>query len=144
MTQHSLISAAQAFLTEHRQVVTYLIAGGYNTLFGFLAFAGLYYLLEAQLHYLLIACISHVIAITNSFLVYRYLVFKSSGNIFIEYLKIYVVYGLSFALSIGMLALLVEVMHLHPVVAQFFVIGTTVIISYFGHSRFTFSSKQED
>ena len=144
MTKKSLRSIVETLFLEHRQVTTYLIAGGYNTVFGFLAFAGLYLLLEDQLHYLIIAGISWVIAITNSFLVYRYLVFKSTGNILIEYLKTYVVYGLSFVINIGLLTLLVEMLLLHPIVAQFFVIGTTVIVSYFGHSRFTFATKQDD
>lgn len=144
MTRKSLKSIVESLFLEHRQVTTYLIAGGYNTVFGFLVFAGLYLLLEDQLHYLIIAGISWIIAITNSFLVYRYLVFKSTGNILIEYLKIYVVYGLSVVLNIVLLTLLVELLHLHPIIAQFFLIGATVIISYFGHSRFTFASKQDD
>ena len=122
----------------HNEVVRYLVAGGYNTAFGFLAFAGLYLLLEDVLHYLGVAVISHVIAITNSFFVYRYFVFKSTGNILHEYLKIYVVYGVSFLLSIAMLALLVEFLDMHPIAAQFFVILVTVAVSYLGHSRFTF------
>ena len=41
----------------HNEVIRYLVAGGYNTVFGFLAFAGLYLLLEDFLHYLIIAVI---------------------------------------------------------------------------------------
>lgn len=129
---------------DHAEVIRYLVAGGYNTVFGFLVFAGLYFLLETQLHYIVIAMIAQVLAITNAFLVYRYLVFRSDGNILHEYLKIYVVYGVTFVLSIVMLALLVELLGLHPVLAQFFVILVTVVVSYLGNSRFTFSSKSSD
>ncbi|MBT4161168.1 MAG: GtrA family protein [Gammaproteobacteria bacterium] len=129
---------------DHAEVIRYLIAGGYNTVFGFLAFAGLYLLLEPQLHYLVIAAIAQILAITNAFLVYRYFVFKSEGNLIHEYLKIYVVYGVTFVLSIVMLALLVELLGMHPIVAQFFIIVVTVIVSYFGNSRFTFNSKSND
>jgi putative flippase GtrA len=126
-------------ITRHWTVIKYLIAGGYNTVFGFLVFTALFLLLEHQVHYLFIAVITQVISITNAFLVYRYIVFKSTDNIIAEYLRIYVVYGLSFVLGILLLALLVELAHLHPVQAQFCVIVVTVIISYVGHSRFTFS-----
>lgn len=128
-------------VSRHWVVIRYLIAGGYNTVFGFAVFSGLYLLLEHQVHYLFIAVVAQVIGITNSFLVYRYLVFKSRGNIIYEYLRIYVVYGVSFVLGILLLALLVEIAGLHPILAQFFIIIVTVIVSYFGHSRFTFNQK---
>ena len=130
-------------LSQHWVLIRYLIAGGYNTLFGFGFFSGLYLLLVDQVHYLFLAIISQVVAITNSFLVYRYFVFKSTGNIFHEYLRIYVVYGVSFVLGLLSLAVLVEALGLHPILANLFVIVITVIISYFGNSRFTFSQKQE-
>ncbi|MDA0978232.1 MAG: GtrA family protein [Proteobacteria bacterium] len=126
------------YLQKYGTVIRYLVAGGYNTLFAFLVFAGLYLLLEHQLHYLLIALVSQVIAITNAFLVYRYLVFKSDGNFLAEYFRTYLVYGVSFLVNLGMLAALVEVAGLHPILAQGLTVFVTVIISYFGHSRFTF------
>lgn len=101
-------------------------------------------LLEDQLHYVLIAVVTYVIAITNAFLVYRYLVFKSKGNIVKEYLKVYVVYGVSAAIGTVGLALLVELFRLHPIIAQGFVVLVTVVFSYVGHSRFTFSGKTGD
>lgn len=73
-----------------------------------------------------------------AFLVYRYLVFKSDGNFLAEYFRTYLVYGVSFLVNLGMLAALVEVAGLHPILAQGLTVFVTVIISYFGHSRFTF------
>ena len=134
----------QALVSRHWTVIKYLLAGGYNTAFGFAVFSGLYLLLENQVHYLMIAIISQIIAITNSFLVYRYFVFKSTGNIIHEYLRIYVVYGISFVLGLLLLALLVELAGLHPILANLFVIVTTVIISYLGNSRFTFNQKSDN
>ena len=125
-------------------MIKYLLAGGYNTIFGFAVFSGLYLLLENQVHYLIIAIISQIIAITNSFLIYRYFVFKSTGNIIYEYLRIYVVYGISFVLGLLMLALLVELAGLHPILANLLIIVTTVVISYLGNSRFTFNQKPDN
>ena len=130
-------------ISKHWVVIRYVIAGGYNTIFGFAVFSGLFLLFEHQLHYIFIAILTQVIAITNAFLVYRYLIFKSSGNIIHEYLKTYLVYAVSGVLSILLLALLVELAGLHPILGQFLVIVATVIVSYFGHSRFTFKQPQE-
>ena len=144
MKLQPLIEKIKHYVRDNRQPIAYVIAGGYNTLFGFLAFAGLYLLLEHQLHYLIIASLSWILAVTNSFLVYRYWVFQSSGNLLLEYLKVYVVYGLSFFMGLALLFLLVEQFDLHPIAAQVIVIAITFVISYFGHSRFTFITKPDD
>lgn len=128
-------------IARHWTLIKYLIAGGYNTVFGFAVFTGLYFLLKSELHYLGIAIIAQVINITNSYVVYRFFVFKSRGRIIEEYFRIYIVYGISFILGIALLTLLVELAGLHPVLAQFFVIIITVIVSYIGNRRFTFNQR---
>ena len=128
-------------IARHWTLIRYLIAGGYNTVFGFAVFTGLFFLLESDLHYLGIAIITQIISITNSYIVYRVFVFKSRGSIINEYFRIYIVYGISFILGIALLTLLVEFAGLHPVLAQFFVIIITVIVSYIGNRRFTFNQR---
>ncbi len=128
-------------IARHWTLIRYLIAGGYNTVFGFAVFTGLFILLESDLHYLGIAIITQIISITNSYIVYRVFVFKSRGKIINEYFRIYIVYGISFILGIALLTLLVEFAGLHPVLAQFFVIIITVIVSYIGNRRFTFNQR---
>ena len=140
INKDGLVSLAE-LVSKHWVVIRYLLAGGYNTVFGFAVFAGLFLVFENQVHYIFIAIVSQIIGITNSFLTYRYFVFKSTGNIIHEYLRIYVVYGVSFVLGILLLALLVEIAGLHPILANLFVIIITVIVSYFGNSRFTFKQK---
>jgi putative flippase GtrA len=129
------------WLLKHMKLIRYLLAGGYNTLFGFAVFAGLYLLLLDRLNYLLIACISQVIAITNAFVIYKFWVFKSQGNILTEYYKTYLVYGVSFVLGLVGLGLLVEVLHIHPILAQAIITILTVCISYLGHSHYAFAQK---
>ncbi|MCH7741928.1 MAG: GtrA family protein [Proteobacteria bacterium] len=128
-------------IARHWTLIRYLIAGGYNTVFGFAVFTGLFFLLESDLHYLGIAILTQIISITNSYIVYRVFVFKSRGRIINEYFRIYIVYGISFILGIALLTLLVEFAGLHPVLAQFFVIIITVIVSYIGNRRFTFNQR---
>ncbi len=118
--------------------------GGYNTLFGFAAFALLYLLLEAQLHYVAIALIANVLAITNAYLSYRYLVFHSTGPFLTEYLKSYIVYGGSAVIGIVLLIACVEVLGLHPILGQALTTTVTVVFSYFGHRNFTFKTRSSE
>ncbi|MBF0193592.1 MAG: GtrA family protein [Magnetococcales bacterium] len=125
-------------VSQNAQFIRYLIGGAYNTLFGFLFFATIYYYFSEQVHYIILAIISNIAAITNSFIVYRLFVFKSKGNILKEYLRVYVVYGLSAIISLIIMALMVELLQIHPVVTQGVILFVTVIISYFGHKNFSF------
>jgi len=127
-----------------KRVARYLLVGGWNTLFGYGVTVLLYQKLHLLLSTLVIATLSNGIAITMSFITYRYLVFKSKGHFFREYLKSFVVYGLSGVMSIASLWYLVDHLGLNIWTAQALAMILTVIASYFGHSRFTFRKKRQD
>ncbi|MFT7220019.1 MAG: putative flippase GtrA [Candidatus Azotimanducaceae bacterium] len=133
------IGHLRELMIKHEQIIRFLIAGGYNTVFGLAVFSGLYLYFEDQFHYLVIAAIANVLAITNGFFVYRYFVFRSTGNLLLEYIKIYAVYGVAFAINLVVLMLLVEFVSFHPIAGQVVIVFVTTIVSYFGHSRFTFA-----
>ena len=127
-----------------KRVARYLLVGGWNTLFGYGVTVLLYQKLHLLLSTLVIATLSNGIAITMSFITYRYLVFKSKGHFFREYLKSFVVYGLSGVMSIASLWYLVDHLGINIWTAQALAMIFTVIVSYFGHSRFTFREKGQD
>ncbi len=129
------------WFVKYLALIRYLVAGIYNTVFGFGVFALLYSLAGGHFSYLIIAIISQIIAITNAFIVYKYWVFKSKGKLLSEYFKTYVVYSASFVLSIAGLGLLVELAHMHPIAGQAIVVVLTVLASYFGHSRYAFAKR---
>jgi putative flippase GtrA len=116
----------------------YLVAGVWNTIFGYGVGVGLYLLLSEVMHIAWIGLIANVLAITMSFTTYKLFVFRSRGHWFAEYLRSYVVYGSMALLGIVLLWLLVDGFHVRIWFAQGMVIVTTVVISYFGHARFTF------
>lgn len=118
----------------------YLVGGAYNTLFGFGFFTIVYYLFADDIHYLILATLTNIAAITNAYVVYRLFVFKSKGNILREYLRFYVVYGVSFIVSLIVMYALVELLNIHPVLTQGIILIFTVIISYFGHRNYSFKS----
>ena len=123
---------------KYEEQIKYLIVGGWNTLFGYLAFAGLYYMFKNQMHYLILLIISYVISITNAYLSYKFLVFKTKGNYFLEYLRFYLVYGVALLINIGLLPLFVEIFKIDPLITQAIITFFTVIISYVGHKHFSF------
>ena len=120
------------------QELRYLFVGVLNTLFGYTLGVGLYLALSPMVHVLIIGVISNVLAITFSFITYKWLVFQSRDHWLAEYLKSYLVYGGSAVLGILLLWLLVDGLAIPIWLAQGLAMSITVVASYLGHARFTF------
>lgn len=127
-------------LQRHGEKVRYLVVGAWNTLFGYLAYAALYALLGHRLNYMLVLVPAYVVSITNAYLCYKFLVFRTKGNYMREYFRFYLVYGTAFALNLVLLPFFVQVVGLSPIPAQIPVVALTVVLSYIGHKYFTFRS----
>lgn len=123
---------------KHGEKIRFLIAGAWNTLFGYFLFALLFYLLSAKVHYMVLLAVSYIFSITNAYLSYKYFVFKTKGNFMKEYSRFYVVYGAAFIANLMLLPVFVELLRIHPLISQALIIILTVIISYFGHKHFSF------
>jgi putative flippase GtrA len=121
-----------------RKPLRYLIAGGWNTIFGYGVTVGLYALMADKLHIALIATIANILAITMSFIVYKLFVFKTQGNWLLEYARSYIVYGGMAILSIIFLWIFVDILGWQIWYAQAVVILITVGVSYLGQKSFTF------
>jgi putative flippase GtrA len=121
-----------------RQETRYLIAGGWNTLFGYGVYAGLLWLLQPQVHYMIIAVVGNVLAITMAYTTHKLFVFRTKGNVLREYLRFYGVYGVTAALGLIALPLCVELLGMSPYVAPLFIMGVSVVVSYLGHRHFSF------
>jgi len=76
-----------------------------------------------------------------SFTTNKIFVFKSPGNWIREYLKCYIIYGLSAIFGIFILWIFVDYFHININISQAFVLITSVIISSVGHSKFTYKKK---
>jgi putative flippase GtrA len=118
--------------------VRYLLAGGWNTLFGYVVGLVLYYGLDGRAHVLAVGIVANILAITMAFLTYKLFVFRTRGNWLTEYFRAYLVYGATSALGIALLWVLVDRLGVAFWIAQGFVILFTVVVSYLSHSRFTF------
>jgi putative flippase GtrA len=126
------------------QELRFLLAGAYNTAFGYLTFALLFLLLRERIHYLAVALLCQPLSLTSAFIVHRRLVFNSRE----PWLPSFIRFNLSqlAATLFGMAGLyaLVRVGHLAPLLAQALVIVGTVLITYTLHRAFSFRSRVDE
>jgi putative flippase GtrA len=121
--------------------IRYLLAGMWNTLFGYCVSVALYYALTKHLHLIFILVIANICAITMSFLTHKYFVFKTKGDWWSEYIRSYLVYGSTALFGIVLLWITVDYLGVPFWFAQALIILLAVIGSYLGHKHFTFSKR---
>jgi putative flippase GtrA len=126
-----------------------LVVGGFNTLVGYGTFAVLNYELTDVIPYayMVASVLSSVFAITVAFVGYKYVVFRTKGNLLREYLRTYVVYGMSTLVGLALLPLFVFLLghviarpRAVPYVAQ--ALATVIVVagSFMGHKKYSFRS----
>ena len=118
----------------------YLLVGGYNTVFAFLFFCFLEFLFGQILHYLAILLLCHVVTVLNSFLTFRFFVFRSRKNIFHEYIKINIVYAGYYFANATLLYFLIDWLKVNILLSQFICISILTVITYFAHKYFSFKN----
>lgn len=126
---------------QHKKKINYLLAGFWNTIFGYASFLALYLLFNQTVHYLVLFVISNILSITNAYVSYKLFVFKTKGNYLVEYLRFYLVYGAAMLLNFALLPLCVELFKISPPIAQAGLGFFNVLFSYFGHKKFSFKPK---
>jgi len=130
-----------------KQFGRFLVVGVWNTIFGYLAFAGLNYLLTDRIPYAYMAAYvgANILAISMAYAGHKFLVFRTSGNYLKEYLRYFVVYGSSALLGLALLpiavtlvTLAVKDVKLAPYIAQALLVGVNAVASFYAHLRFSF------
>ena len=124
-----------------RQKLDYLLVGGFNSVAGYSIVVGLYHLLRSHLDIVSIGVIGNMLAISISFFTYKLLVFKTRGRWWQEYLRSYLVYGSAAVLNVLLLWIFVKGLSIDIWLAQGASMLITVVISYIGHSNFTFNKR---
>jgi putative flippase GtrA len=129
------------------QFTRYLIVGVWNTFFGYSLYALFTALLTPRLRfaYLYASVFSNLIAITVAYFGYKFFVFKTKGNYFVEWFRCILVYGSGILPGLVVLPLLVGGLHygFHldrsaPYIAGALWTALTVIYTFFGHKNFSF------
>ena len=133
------------------QVIRFLIVGAWNTLFSYALFALLTYLLiplipSDYLAAMTAGALGTVVCITVSFVCHKLFVFRTRGNFLKEYLRSYVVYGSTSLIGFVLLPVLMAALKTLgvprstvPYLAGAILTAGTVVVSFFGHKRYTFA-----
>jgi putative flippase GtrA len=137
---------AKQGVTAH-MAVRYLAVGALNTAFGFGCFALFTMLLTPLLSYgyILASLLANLLAISFSFLGYKWFVFRTHGNYLKEWVRCVGVYTGNMLLSAAALPILVPIVrrqtgnaHSAPYIAGALVLAVSVVISFFGHRHISF------
>jgi putative flippase GtrA len=137
---------------KHQIKIRFFVIGVWNTIFGYLAYVSLDFLFalifqKRYLAYMTAGVLSNIIATINAFLFHKYITFKSTVRgkaVITEFFKFYSTYTVTNVLGLALLPFFVEVMKIDPKIAGAFLIPVVAIVSYFGHSRFSFAKKSND
>ncbi len=136
------MSAIKAFWSDER--IRFLAIGGVNTGVGYGLFALFQLTLGNVITYVGSLIFSHLIASVCAFIFYRRIVFKVTGNGWVDFGKFQLVYVASFTANLIILPILVSVLTWNPYFAQAFTIAVIAITSYFGHKFFSFRRPSEN
>ncbi len=126
-----------------RREVRFIIVGGLNTVVGYAVFV----LLEAWIFgaarwgYAASLIGSYIVGMLVGYLLYRRFVFDDQARWTSSLPKFILTNLVTLALNGAILALLVEVAQLPRLGAQIVALIVTVIVSYIGHSLFSFRSR---
>ncbi len=130
--------------------IRFLLVGAWNTLFGY----GIFWLLDdlfserassRRAAYMSAMILSNIIAVLNSFICHKAFTFRSKvrgGAMFLELVRFSATYVLTFILSLFLLPLFVEVGGFSPKGGGAMVLLSCTVVSYLGHSRFSFRKAQ--
>ena len=127
----------------------FVVVGVWNTIFGYCAFALLDTLFSAALHpryvaYMLAMCLAQILAVINAYIWHRRVTFASETRgveALTEFLRFSGTYVVTSILSLVLLPFFVEVFGIAPKVAAALIVVICTVVSYLGHSRFTFGDR---
>ncbi|MES2940131.1 MAG: GtrA family protein [Pseudomonadota bacterium] len=96
----------------------FLLAGGWNSLFGWAVFSALWFAANAHAGLWLISTLAHVLATTQAFFIQRHLVFRSAGHSAIaQFLRFQAAYLFQLVAGVVLITVLAT-QGIHPVAAQ--------------------------
>jgi putative flippase GtrA len=119
--------------------IRYLLVGAWNTLVGYVLFAGLVITLGDRVHYLWLLLVAHVISVLQAFALYRVFVFRVRGRLLGDLVRFWSVYAGALAINMVALPVLVEAGGVPVLPAQAFFVCVTIVTTYVVNRHFSFS-----
>lgn len=144
-----LISYCAIWKTTHTTKAKFIVVGVWNTIFGY----GIFCLLDTifshvfttrYVGYMSAMILGQIIAVINAYIFHKYITFRSvvkGIGIVFEFIRFCMTYAVTFFLSLVLLPIFVELFLMTPKIAGAVVVLVCTIISYLGHSRFSFKMK---
>ena len=131
---------------NHQKKVRFVLVGVWNTIFGYLVFVACDYLFERlfsprYIAYMSAAVLSNILAIINAYIFHKHITFQSTVRgkaILVEFARFFSTYIFSMILGLILLPVSVEAFGIEPRISAALLIPVTTVISYIGHSRFSF------
>jgi putative flippase GtrA len=122
------------------QRVAFLIVGGANTGFSTGLFIVLALAFERAPSFVLLSA-SWLVSLVAVFFVYRKLVFRVSGHVWLDLGRFALVNLTSLLVNVGLLSLFADLLKFPRIPSQLVITAVSVLISYFGHRYFSFQRK---
>jgi len=134
---------------KHRRKIVFLGVGIWNTLFGYGIFCVLYLVLQPffavrYFAYTFAQVAAIILAQINAFVCHKFITFKSplgGHRLFGEFIRFCMTYAVTYIFGFIAMPLLIEWGRLNPTLAAAFIIPAQAVVSYLGHSRFSFSPR---
>ena len=131
---------------NHQQKIRFILVGVWNTIFGYLVFVVCDYYFERffsprYVAYMSAAVLSNILAIINAYIFHKHITFRSKARgkgILIEFARFFSTYLFSMIPGLILLPVSVEALGIEARISAALLIPVTTIISYYGHSRFSF------
>ena len=124
------------------QKIRYLLFGFYNSLFGYLIFVLIFYNFADAISHSLLLGITHFIAVTNNFFIYRRLVFNVKENLLKNYFKFNQVYLLIYIINLILFLFFTKIMNVNLYLAQGSILIVITILGYFMNKSYSFAIKK--
>lgn len=125
----------------------FLLVGGVNTVVGFLWFVVFQLTVGAWLGdwgYMVAFVLAHIASVLCAFYLYRRLVFRVRGHLWLDLARFEVVQLTAFGINLVALPVLVQAAGIPPIPANAIITVVTVTVSYFAHQYFSFRRKESD
>ena len=120
----------------------YLIAGIYNTIFGYGIFVFTWYFFSDNYHYILLLCIVHVLSVTNAYFSFRFFVWKKKIKFFGSFLRFNFVYIGGLLANIIFLPVATDFLN-NVYIAKILIDGGIIIIRFFLNRSYVFRIKRK-
>jgi putative flippase GtrA len=134
-----------ALINHGERSLRFIVAGAINTAVGLSFYPLLLWTVPLfRKHYLVALGISQAVCLCLAYLIYKFGVFGTRGNVTREFGAFSSFYIFNYILNWAALPLFVEVAHIQPAIAQLGFNAIVIVGSYFWHSKVTFRSKRTE